>query len=325
MKGMRILILILAVLAAVYAMVRLGERREAGPNPLFSGFDPEKAAGIYIEAGGGREAVVLEKREGGWVVPSEHSLPADPTAVASILEKVASFSRNDVVSTNPGNRSLYQVDSAGVFASILDAEGDTLAAFVVGKVGPSFQSSYVRDARSDDVILTPGYLRSMFDRGRRTWQDRLIFSLEPDEIIRVDVRRGEDEFAIARGAGGEWYVSEPERAACKQEAASRLVRTLALLRCDDFAGRLSASGWDAARSDTTLRFTTAGGEEHRLYFGGENDRNQVQVAKDDMDVVYLMGRPRVNTLTPALLDLLPDEPPSVGGEPGDSQPGEASE
>jgi hypothetical protein len=310
LKGMRILIPVLVVLAAVYGIVWLSERRGTGPDPLFPELGAETAAGIYIAASG--KNVVLEKQDERWIVLSEDSLPADPTAVQAILDKVASFSRGDMVSSNPGKRSLYQVDSAGVFASIVGGKGDTLAAFVVGKVGPDYQSSYVRDAGSDDVILAPGYLRSMFDRGERPWQDRLIFSFGPDEITRVEIRRGKETYVLARQAGGEWYISEPDSAACKQDRASRLVRMLSLLRCDGFAGRLPLPGSGLAASDTTLWFATASGEEHRLLFGSENENGQVHLARDDSDVVYLLARPKVEQLFPALGDMLPEDP--VPGE-----------
>lgn len=316
MKGMRNLILVLVALAAVYGIVRLSERRGAGPDPLFPDFDAENATGIYIKVSG--MDVALGKEGEHWLVLSEDSLPADPTAMEALLDKVASFSRGDIVSSGPGKRSLYQVDSTGVFASIVDAGGDTLAAFVVGKVGPDYQSSYVRDAGSDDVILAPGYVRSIFDRGDRTWQDRLIFSFGQDQITRVDVRRADEVYVLTLSAGGEWYISEPESTACRRGRASRLVQMLSLLRCDGFAGRLPLPGSGIAASDTSLWFATASGQEHRLVFGSENDKKQVHIAREGSDIVYLLARAKVEELIPALSEMLPEEPAPAGAGSGEA-------
>jgi len=152
----------------------------------------------------------------------------------------------------------------------------------------------------------------MFDRGERTWQDRLIFDFRPDEISSVDIRRGEEEYTLSRGAGVEWMITAPETMACRQNFATRLVRMLALLRCDGFAGRLPLPGSNVAGSDTTLRFATSGGEEHRLFFGSENDAGQVHLAKDDSDAVYLLARVKVDQLTPSLSEILREEPASGG-------------
>jgi hypothetical protein len=318
-KRLKVLLLILAVLVVTYAIVSLSERRVAGPDPLFREFSAERAAGIYIYVGD--TGVVLEKRDGSWMVPSEDSLPADPSGVEAILAKVASFSRNDRVSSNPEKRSLYQVDSAGVLVRIVDEEGDTTAAFVVGKVGPDYQSSYVRDTGSNDVILASGYLRSLFDRGERTWQDRLIFSCEPDDIAVIDIHRGEEEYVLSRGAGGEWYIAEPESAACRQQPLAGLVRMLAMLRCDNFAGRLPLPGSNVAGSDTTLGFTTTSGETHRLLFGSEDGNGFVHFVVDGSDIVYLLSRSKVNALVPPLEALLPEEPSPGAALPGKSMPG----
>ncbi len=306
MKRLLILILILVVLGAFYFIVSFSERRGGEPAPLFPGFSGEAAAGIYIYAGG--RTVALDKRDGLWIVSSEDSLPADPAGVSAMLDKVAAFSLGDKVSSNPGKRSVYQVDTAGVRVGIVDIEGDTTAAFVVGKVGPDYQSSYVRATGSNDVVLAPGYLKSVFDRGDRTWQDRLIFDFKPDDINRVDIRRGREKYTLSRTASGEWFIEAPESTACRQNSVTRLVRMLALLRCDGFAGRLPLPGPDAAGSDTTVSFATSGGEEHHLFFGGENAAGQVRFTKDDSDVVYLLARVKVNQLAPPLADMLPEEP-----------------
>lgn len=310
MRRLRILATVLVVLAAVYLVVSLTERRGQGPAPLFPEFRAEEAAGIYISAAG--QTVAIEKRDGEWTVPSEDGLPADPTGVDAVLDKVASFSRRDRVSSNPGKRQVFQVDTSGVRVGIVDAAGDTTASFIVGKVGPDYQSSYVRVAGGDDVILAPGYLKSMFDRGARPWQDRLIFDLVPDDISRLDIARGPETYTLSRGADGQWFMAEPESSACRQNAVTRLVRLLAMLRCDDFAGRLPLPGADVAGSDTTLSFAVAAGEEHRLAFGSENEDGLVHFTRDTSDVVYLLARVKVNQLIPPLEDMLPQEPAPGG-------------
>ena len=328
MKRLGVLVLVLILLAAVYVVVYLGERREEGPSPLFPGYDGAAAASIYIvkrdgggerggEVGGrGRgEGVVLEKKEGVWLVMSEDSLPADSTAVASIVEKVASFSRNDMVSSNPEKRSLYEVDSLGVLVSIADEAGDTVAAFVVGKMGPDYQSTYIRDARSDDVILAAGYIKSMFDRGTRTWQDRVMFRLKSEEITAVGVERGSEKYTLSRLPDGRWYVNRPDSAACKQNVVSRMVRAVSFLRCDDFAGRLPLPESGLADTDTAMWFGMATGGEHWLYFGKENEASQVHTLKDDSDIVYLIARSKINHLLPALDQVLDTEAgPAGAGE-----------
>jgi hypothetical protein len=300
-----ILVTALVLLAGIYTIVSFSDRRGSGPEPLFPDFEAETAAAIYIEASG--EKVTLKKAAGGWTVPSEDSLPADPRGVEAILAKVADFSLKDRVSANPGKRSVYQVDTSGVFVSIVGEDGDTTAAFVVGKVGPDYQSSYVRDAWSDDVILTTGYLRSMFDRGEMTWQDRLVFHYKPDEISMITISRGEEKYTLSPGAGGEWHIAAPESSACRQDRATRLVRMLSILRCEDFAGRLPMPAANVDAGDTTLWFATVGGNEHRLAFGSENEQQRVYFVKDDSDIVYLLSRIKVNQLLPSLSEMLPEE------------------
>ena len=138
MKRLRILIPVLVVLAALYLIVSLSERRGGGPDPLFPELSGAAAAGIYIYVEG--RTVALVKKDSLWIVPGEDSLAADPAGVGAILDKVASFSRSDKVSSNPGKRSVYQVDSTGILVSIVDDRGDTTAAFVVARSAPTIRA-----------------------------------------------------------------------------------------------------------------------------------------------------------------------------------------
>ena len=168
MKARTSLIIVLVILAAVFLVLRFGTGRRGGDKPLFEGFTVQQADGFSVVAGDNR--VALHKVDGVWLVTSEDSLPAEPGAVENLLGDIAAFSRKDIISSNPAKYGLYQVDSTGVRVVVSGARGDTLVRFVVGKPGPDFQSTYVRDLASGDVILAPGYLRSMFDRGKRSWQ-----------------------------------------------------------------------------------------------------------------------------------------------------------
>jgi hypothetical protein len=243
-KGMKWLLIALAAFAAVWAGLTLRDHLKARPQPLFPAFTPEAARTLRFEAAGNRAELSLQ--DGTWLVTSEDSLPAERQAVEDVLKATAAFSRKDRISSNPEKRSRYQVDSSGVAVTVEGEAGKLLAAFVVGKMGPDFQSTYIRDAGSGDVVLAQGYLAPVFNRGSRSWQDKRVFRAEPKDITELVVAKPGGAFTVRR-SGDQWFAASPEGSAdslrCDTAKVSRMVKTLAYLRCDDFAGRVAEPGW----------------------------------------------------------------------------------
>lgn len=295
------LIIVLVILAGIFAVIRFGFESGDGEEAVFPDFRPEMAARIMLE--GKEKTTVLEKAEGIWIVASEDSFPSEAEAVQTIFESVAGFSRKDIISSNPEKQWLYQVDSTGVMVTIEDAESKALASFIVGKVGPDYQSTYVRDAGSDEVVLAAGYLAPAFDRGKRSWQDKTVFAYEPADIVGIEILRPDERFSLARDSAGQWYMSQPESTACDQNVVTRLVRALASLRCDDFAGRAPVPESGLAEADSSVWFKTAGGIEERLVFGHETEPKQVYAAKAGSDMVFLLAAYRVERMLPGVEEL----------------------
>jgi hypothetical protein len=305
MRVSRKLIIALVILAAVFAVLRLTSDTAQQPKPLFPDFRADRAARITIQ---GRERqTVLEKHEDVWLVTSEDSFPAEAGAAEAILEKIPEFSRKDMISSNPDKQALYQVDSTGTEVSIIDAAGDAVAAFVIGKVGPDYQSTYVRDEESNDVVLTPGYLPPVFERGSRTWQDLTVYSLRPEDIAEIRISRPGETVMLERDQTGQWYVSLPESTACDNGAVSRLVRTLSGLRADYVAGRFPVEGSGVDTPDSSVWFRTASAEEE-LVFGDRDDKNHTYFSRRGSNLVYLLGSHRVGLLVAGFDDLRLKEP-----------------
>jgi hypothetical protein len=300
------LVIALAILAGIFALTRFTSERRPGEKQLFPRYSAEGAARIVLA--GSQKQTIMEKDAGVWIVTSEDSFPAEPAAVEAVLDAVNSFSLKDMISSNPDKQSLYQVDSSGISVVIEGAGGETLAAFVVGKVGPDYQSTYIKDSGSDDVILAPGYLRPSYDRGKRPWQDTRVLMLEPGDITEVRITRGEETIALARDEASRWHIALPESAGSDEMRITRLLRTAARLKCDEFAGRSVEPAFGLDHADSSLWLKTADGTEERLLFGSENASGLVYTMRPQADVVYLLAKHKVTSMLPRLAELRKQEP-----------------
>ncbi|HVP57674.1 MAG TPA: DUF4340 domain-containing protein [bacterium] len=303
MRSMRWLVAALVILAAIYGGLHLGSMRKAGPRPLFPDFKADAAQKISLASPQGR--VVLEKKDDVWVVSSEASYPADAANIQKILDAVSGFSRNDMISSNPEKQAAYQVDSTGIAVTIEDAAGKPRAAFIVGKLGPDYQSTYVRDANSARVILAPGYLRSVFSRGKQSWQDKRVFKVDLADIVTITIKKPGLSMALERASDGKWHLTQPEGAECDSNKATRVARALAFLTADDFAGHMPMPEAGVDKPDSSVSFRVTSGAEATLFIGHAAANGSFYVARDKSDVIYFLNPQSVRNLLPDLASLAP--------------------
>jgi hypothetical protein len=304
-RNMRWLVVALIVVGGIWGGLELRDRLAERSELLFPGFRSGDAAKITIRAADRR--AVLQKQDGSWIVASEDSFPAEAQAVEDLLTAVAGLSRNDKISSNPEKHQLYQVDSSGVAVTLEDSRGKLVASLVVGRMGPDYQSTYVRDAGSGDVVLAQGYLGPVFDRGKRSWLDKRVFAVDPAEAVEMGASIPAGTTVLLRDPAEKWYLSRPESASCDQAAASRLLRSLAQLRCEAFAGRTARPDWGLAQADSAVWLKTRDGVEHRLLIGKSDESGRRYAARADGGPVYLISPVNVKAITPDAAALLPKQ------------------
>ena len=275
--------------------------------PLFPNFNGEQVVKIEIIATG--ETTTLSKQNGSWVVASMSNYPADSEGVAELLSKVGEFKNTQRVSNNPEKQAEFEVDSTGVEAKLMDANGKVLVHLFVGKTTPGFLSSYVRPADSNDVYVAQGYLQSVFDKGTRTWKDRTIFSFNKGIVTQLNIISPEEIVELHLDANGAWQMLKPVAAAAKTTEVDTLLTTFSELDTDDFAearDELAAYELDAPQS--TISAVLNDGTTATLHVGKEEE-GKLYVKRDDKDTVFRLFKSNVDRLIKKSDALKAEEPP----------------
>ncbi|UCD85492.1 MAG: hypothetical protein JSU92_04690, partial [Deltaproteobacteria bacterium] len=115
MKSKRILtyLTVLVVLLVLAVLVeRPWKKKEAAETLLSPHFLP--AAAARIELKDPEKEVILEKKDGTWLVASSENYLADPGSIENLLSKVKELSVGSLVSKKPEKHSIFQVDKSGL-------------------------------------------------------------------------------------------------------------------------------------------------------------------------------------------------------------------
>ena len=265
-KNTWILIGVLAALiaGAYFVMQRPGESSA----PESSGamlVDYDSAAVDRIEIRSPNGPAVIERQGGVWMVTAPVRYRADDGTVVSALSSGKRMELKGLVSSNPGKRSVFQVDSTGTMVRVFE-HGAEKTVFWIGKPSPSYTETYVRREGSNDVYIASGLFSSNFSRRTSEWRDKTIFKTDQDAIAGVTLRFGDTSVVLAR-QDSVWKIGDD---VAKTDIVKGFIGALANLQADDFI--------DTAVQEMpplTLQIEL-GGVQLRLYKMKEGDRFYVQ-------------------------------------------------
>ncbi len=214
-------------------------------------YDSASVDKIEVTAPG--TSVTLEKQGNGWMVTAPLRYRADQNVVTAAVGKGKNIEVKNVVSSNPEKQHLFQVDSAGTLVQMY-AGGALVAAFRVGKPGPSYMETYVRKEGSNDVFLAEGMFTYVFSHPAKDWRDKSIYKSEPELIRSVTYKYGDTTFTLAI-TDSLWRLNGDS---VSQATVRSVLSSLANLQADDFVdSALSVAPKQVALVDvdgTQIRF-----------------------------------------------------------------------
>lgn len=315
----------LGVLAAVFVLLALllvwqrYQRREivvAGPAETIQ-LDPEKVTRVQIHTKDGN--VELERAGSEWKLVQPIEYPANTELVTNMLKAVGELKLEDVISTNPENRSTYQVDSTGTMVDVWTGDKKALA-LVVGKSTSDWTHTFVRRAEGDEVYRANGVLTYQFNRRADDWRDKTIFKAEEKDIhsIVLSYPKEHREYAIVRTDSTHWGLRTPSGATQAGDSLTlaRVVGAAERLMTVNFATPEEAESAEFSQPDFRVAIE-AGGTTTGVNFVAVDD-SKMLARKDGDDTVFSIYKSNLGNLMKDEDELLTGkkkEDPSAAAKP----------
>lgn len=256
-----------------------------------------------IDVNAGNEQVRARRLDSGeWRLEAPVDAPADTTTVMRLVRQVDDMELESIVSTNPDRFDRFEVDTAGMELTI--EWGTRRLDLVVGKMGPDFQSRYVRLDGDNRVMLAKGVpnLSARLDQ----WRDKTLWTYPSGAVSSVSITREGETYGVARSASGWSLVTGSQEVAADSAEVQRFVDRLGSVKVDGFHTGLTPDSVLAAVTHQ-LRVEFVGGGIETLLMSSRND--DVAAVREGGTDVLKFFKHRLGTLTPALDDLVESPAP----------------
>ena len=211
----------------------------------------------------GAEQVGGERNSSGkWRITSPTPLPADQSAVSSLLGTFSSLNSERLVEEKADNLVAYGLDAPKLEVD-LSEKGNKTQKLLLGDETPAGNGIYAKLDGDPRVFTIPKYDKTSIDKSSNDLRDKRLLTVESDKISQVDLVAKKQEIAFGRNKD-EWQIVKPRPLRADGAAVDELVRALtdAKMELDpSYDPKKDASLFSAAAPAATAKVTAESGTQ----------------------------------------------------------------
>lgn len=286
-----VLVIALVVLIGIYWFMKKSEPVVEADRP-FVRADSSKVDLVRIEMPD--ETVELKKEDNTWWVTQPMRYPAAEKTVQTAIQKLKEMKKLSLITERPDRFADFQVTDTGA-TRVTIGQGSKTTTFVLGKAGPTMQTSYARLASSKEVWEIAGNHTGTFKRKSKDWRDKTITNVEMSAINKVVIEYPKQTINVTL-VDTVWRVDAgKQQFDASKELVERLTRMIAKISAVDFADTLSKDAFNSAEVRIIAQLTTGETIDMRLV-PKDKEGNQYFLRKEGAAADYVIYKSTASAL-----------------------------
>jgi hypothetical protein len=223
-----------ALLGALYGGFTYWEKRKAKEpaksdsetsNEKLFAVEAKNVQSLAIKPRGG-EAVTCRREGENWRIVEPKKLPADKSAIESILTSLIGASIDQVVDPKPASLKDFGLDSPVMMLEVsTDAKPEKFT-LVLGDDTPTGSNVYAQAAGNPRVFTLASYLKSSLDKKVFDLRDKHILSIPSGQVNRIEVEARSKRWTLAKNPQGIWDLVLPPAVRADRFTAEGIVSRL---------------------------------------------------------------------------------------------------
>lgn len=312
MKKIAVLAGILAVLlAALFLAPKVEDRLEKtgaiSTEGVFPEITEEKTTKVVMIDKANR--VELVKKDGKWFVADGENFEADPRGTKLLFDLYSGLKVDRLVADSEEKFDLFEIaPQEGSTLRFFGEGGEVYAEFIVGRLGPDLQSTFIREIDSEKVYAVQADIKRILTREPSYWRNRVFAAIFPEKIHKLEIeKKGQPTIVLSRDLPEveAWQLAKPidwAATGATPEKADAVARTLANLIAAEVKLPDEEPGKDYGFDEPlgTLKVYEFDGRRHDFIFGEQTVMKQVYARKAGNDYIYVLQGWVLERLLPSL-------------------------
>lgn len=173
--------------------------------------------------------MTFARGETGWVLPDADDFPLESAKINETLDKLAGMDTRRLVASNPANFARLEVKDDDFRRRVTLEIGESSAALFLGGSGGA-STVYVRRADETEVYLASGLSSWELSTQVSTWLDANYINVPVDDLLEINVQRGDGSFTFLRDGVNWTYAGLGEGEIFEDTRMPLVLRNAATIR-----------------------------------------------------------------------------------------------
>src|SRR5574341_970307 len=241
-------------------------------------FRRQDVASLTLKRDG--QNVVVESRDGNWVITHPVNAPADQSVINPLLNNLAAAMSGEALRVAPRVAGAYGLNPPVITLELRLKNGERHSV-QFGDTDSSKESVYALMDDAPEVALLPVYVAVGADQPLMNLRDRSLLDVSPDEVRLLRLSNGNGEMMLAREDSA-WKLKYPVETAADRVAVESLFSEIKSAKVTEFISE-SAGVADTLRQDKdkiTFIASLLDGSEKALTLGTKEEGSSHAIASD---------------------------------------------
>lgn len=285
-KNVIILLCILGVVLVILGIAQgVNYNKNSRSNNKFFNTNIDNIDRIQITGPNQKYENILEKRDNYWVVVNKGDFLANPDYVAEILNIFNETLEGEIASRNAEKQANFQVDDLGIKIKAWNKEKQVIDV-IIGKQGPSFTTTYVRNANSNNTYLLNKNIQSIFSL--ENWRDKRIWIFDPATVSSINWKYEEAGVSLIKKDGA-WQQISPIAKESSNEIIDSILVELSSLYAIDIIEDITKEevGLSEINQDIRIELVFESGQIDALIIGRKiQDTEEYYISRENSNIVW---------------------------------------
>jgi hypothetical protein len=336
MKRLPVLAVVLVVIIGIIIVANQLSNKQPSEQSLafFPQFSAEECSAITISDG--HDTANLVRHGAVWMVasgkpgasgplspvlakdtarkPSLSEYPADSASIMTLLDKLKSMKKDDLISENPAKQADLEVDTVkGMRVDLLNDKWAPFATFYLGKNGSDWSTTFVRMKGSSDVYLVGGSVKYSFFADKGRWKDKTITKFDRAFARGITIAKADTTIQLAltapspkdSAAKPAWLIASPVKDTAKTPEVDKILNTMSSLSATEFEDApLSDDSMGFAKPYCTVTVALENGDKKVVVIGKKKGTDEKRwIRTPDKSATFLVAKYTVESLDRSINNL----------------------
>ncbi|MFQ5431223.1 MAG: DUF4340 domain-containing protein [Nitrospinota bacterium] len=276
LKTFILFILLLAAAFYAYNSIYIGEQKKAEREKAEKKLLDFKAGDLVkISVRGGGGDFTMEKRGEEWLITSPIETKTDSSQLDELMRAIAEGHIIEKVG-GADDRARFGLDPAQWEFEFYTATGSSPQRLAVGNLSPTGKLIYVTSSRRDGVVAMDSGFGHRVRKPMFYLREKRLFDADSDEIVKLELVRGDYRLAAEKGKNGRWELVVPFKAMADGKKVGELIRKIVYLRAAGFPSGKVRDEVTGLVSAERIRLWRSGNENPLvLSIGGKSSNGEM--------------------------------------------------